>query len=111
MNHGKPFSSWEKVTELLRQHTGNPRSREQAQHLPEQTRRLLGGHSSSPGGRPGVCLAYFESKFNPSAVYENAQDGSTGFGLFQIQDRKWPSWSLHCRFSDSLEQWLDGCKL
>lgn len=37
----------------------------------------------------GVCLAYFESKFNPSAVYENPQDGSTGFGLFQIRDNEW----------------------
>ncbi|KAM5292618.1 lysozyme-like protein 4 [Ctenodactylus gundi] len=32
-----------------------------------------------------VCLAYFESKFNPSAVYENSRDGSTGYGLFQIR--------------------------
>lgn len=37
----------------------------------------------------GVCLAYFESKFNPSAVYEDPQDGSTGFGLFQIRDNEW----------------------
>lgn len=37
----------------------------------------------------GVCLAYFESKFNPSAVYENSRDGSTGFGLFQIRDNEW----------------------
>ncbi|XP_052045721.1 lysozyme-like protein 4 [Apodemus sylvaticus] len=36
-----------------------------------------------------VCLAYFESKFNPSAVYEHPQDGSTGFGLFQIRDNEW----------------------
>ncbi|XP_003477050.1 lysozyme-like protein 4 [Cavia porcellus] len=36
-----------------------------------------------------VCLAYFESKFNPSAVYENRRDGSLGYGLFQIHDRKW----------------------
>uniref|UniRef100_A0ABK0L7Z5 Lysozyme-like 4 n=1 Tax=Rattus norvegicus TaxID=10116 RepID=A0ABK0L7Z5_RAT len=36
-----------------------------------------------------VCLAYFESKFNPSAVYENSRDGSTGFGLFQIRDNEW----------------------
>ncbi|XP_019063101.1 lysozyme-like protein 4 isoform X2 [Fukomys damarensis] len=83
-------------------------------------------------------LAYFESKFNPSAVYEDVQEGVTGFGLFQIRDRErsllnlnpkdtikcakkivrgkyglgaWPSWSLHCRFSDTLVRWLDGCKL
>ncbi|CAO2633147.1 Lysozyme-like protein 4 [Lemmus lemmus] len=36
-----------------------------------------------------VCLAYFESKFNPSAVYENLQGGYTGFGLFQIRDSDW----------------------
>lgn len=36
-----------------------------------------------------MCLAYFESKFNPSAVYENRRDGSLGYGLFQIHDRKW----------------------
>lgn len=46
-------------------------------------------------GRPhasfllGVCLAYFESKFNPSAVYENTPGGATGYGLFQIRDTKW----------------------
>ncbi|ELW58270.1 lysozyme-like protein 4 [Tupaia chinensis] len=34
-----------------------------------------------------VCLAYFESKFNPTAVYENS--GYTGFGLFQIRDTEW----------------------
>lgn len=37
----------------------------------------------------GVCLAYFESKFNPSAMYENSQGGYTGFGLFQIRDSEW----------------------
>lgn len=37
----------------------------------------------------GVCLAYFESKFNPSAVYENTQGGYTGFGLFQIRNSDW----------------------
>ncbi|XP_005383605.1 PREDICTED: lysozyme-like protein 4 isoform X2 [Chinchilla lanigera] len=98
-----------------------------------------------------VCLAYFESKFNPSAVYENEQDDSLGYGLFQIRDNKWcepgrnlchvacsellnpnlketikcvkkivkgkrglgawPSWSLLCRYSDTLARWLDGCKL
>ncbi|EGW04107.1 Lysozyme-like protein 4 [Cricetulus griseus] len=36
-----------------------------------------------------VCLAYFESKFNPSAMYENSQGGYTGFGLFQIRDSEW----------------------
>ncbi|XP_040595575.1 lysozyme-like protein 4 isoform X3 [Mesocricetus auratus] len=36
-----------------------------------------------------VCLAYFESKFNPSAVYENSEEGYTGFGLFQIRDSEW----------------------
>ncbi|XP_008529598.2 lysozyme-like protein 4 [Equus przewalskii] len=36
-----------------------------------------------------VCLAYFESKFNPMAVYENTLDGYTGFGLFQIRNNVW----------------------
>ncbi|KAH0503448.1 Lysozyme-like protein 4 [Microtus ochrogaster] len=36
-----------------------------------------------------VCLAYFESKFNLSAVYENSKAGYTGFGLFQIRDSDW----------------------
>nr|XP_004662172.2 lysozyme-like protein 4 [Jaculus jaculus] len=98
-----------------------------------------------------VCLAYFESKFNPSAVYENSQGGYTGFGLFQFRDSEWcdhgrnlcsvscsallkpdlkatiqcakkivqgkqgmgawPTWSRHCQLSDTLDRWLDGCKL
>lgn len=37
----------------------------------------------------GVCLAYFESKFNPVAVYENLRGSYTGFGLFQIRDIDW----------------------
>ncbi|PNJ74595.1 lysozyme-like protein 4 [Pongo abelii] len=36
-----------------------------------------------------VCLAYFESKFNPMAIYENTRDGYTGFGLFQIRGSDW----------------------
>ncbi|XP_016018792.1 lysozyme-like protein 4 [Rousettus aegyptiacus] len=36
-----------------------------------------------------VCLAYFESKFNPVAVYENLRGSYTGFGLFQIRDTDW----------------------
>ncbi|KAM7062690.1 lysozyme-like protein 4 isoform 1-T4 [Molossus nigricans] len=36
-----------------------------------------------------VCLAYFESKFNPMAVYENTRDSYTGFGLFQIRNPDW----------------------
>ncbi|XP_011355691.1 lysozyme-like protein 4 [Pteropus medius] len=36
-----------------------------------------------------VCLAYFESKFNPAAVYENLRGSYTGFGLFQIRDTDW----------------------
>ncbi|KAF5921751.1 hypothetical protein HPG69_012922 [Diceros bicornis minor] len=36
-----------------------------------------------------VCLAYFESKFNPEAIYENTRGGYTGFGLFQIRDNDW----------------------
>ncbi|XP_039086305.1 lysozyme-like protein 4 isoform X1 [Hyaena hyaena] len=36
-----------------------------------------------------VCLAYFESKFNPTAVYENFQRDYTGYGLFQIPNRDW----------------------
>ncbi|GAB5576928.1 lysozyme-like protein 4 [Prionailurus iriomotensis] len=98
-----------------------------------------------------VCLAYFESKFNPTAVYENLQRDYTGYGLFQIPNRDWcdtgknrchmscsallnpdlkktiecvkkivkdkeglgawPSWSLNCQYSDTLERWLDGCRL
>ncbi|XP_024421463.1 lysozyme-like protein 4 [Desmodus rotundus] len=36
-----------------------------------------------------VCLAYFESKFNPVAVYENLRESYTGFGLFQIRNPDW----------------------
>uniref|UniRef100_A0A8C9P8C4 Lysozyme like 4 n=1 Tax=Spermophilus dauricus TaxID=99837 RepID=A0A8C9P8C4_SPEDA len=36
-----------------------------------------------------VCLAYYESKFNPSAVYENEITGHSGFGLFQIREDLW----------------------
>ncbi|XP_016051634.1 PREDICTED: lysozyme-like protein 4 [Miniopterus natalensis] len=36
-----------------------------------------------------VCLAYFESKFNPEAVYENNPGSYMGFGLFQIRDPDW----------------------
>nr|XP_012625704.1 lysozyme-like protein 4 isoform X3 [Microcebus murinus] len=36
-----------------------------------------------------VCLAYFESKFNPTAVYDNAPGGYTGYGLFQIRSNDW----------------------
>ncbi|XP_038287933.1 lysozyme-like protein 4 isoform X1 [Canis lupus familiaris] len=36
-----------------------------------------------------VCLAYFESKFNPMAIYENLPGGYTGYGLFQIRDWDW----------------------
>ncbi|MBZ3884406.1 Lysozyme-like protein 4 [Sciurus carolinensis] len=36
-----------------------------------------------------VCLAYYESKFNPSAVYENEHGGYSGFGLFQIREDLW----------------------
>ncbi|XP_027442243.1 lysozyme-like protein 4 [Zalophus californianus] len=35
------------------------------------------------------CLAYFESKFNPTAVYENLPGGYTGYGLFQIRSYDW----------------------
>ncbi|XP_066102061.1 lysozyme-like protein 4 [Saccopteryx bilineata] len=98
-----------------------------------------------------VCLAYFESKFNPEAVYENVRGSYMGYGLFQIHDNdwcdngrnrchmscsallnpnlnktiecakiivqgkkgmgSWPSWSLNCQNSDTLERWLDGCEL
>ncbi|XP_011531657.1 lysozyme-like protein 4 isoform X1 [Homo sapiens] len=36
-----------------------------------------------------VCLAYFESKFNPMAIYENTREGYTGFGLFQMRGSDW----------------------
>ncbi|XP_007517835.1 lysozyme-like protein 4 [Erinaceus europaeus] len=37
-----------------------------------------------------VCLAYFESKFNPSAIYDNNVLGNyTGYGLFQIRNNDW----------------------
>ncbi|XP_042528672.1 LOW QUALITY PROTEIN: lysozyme-like protein 4 [Dipodomys spectabilis] len=36
-----------------------------------------------------VCLAYFESKFNPRTVYENSRGGYMGYGLFQIRDNNW----------------------
>ncbi|XP_076986509.1 lysozyme-like protein 4 [Tamandua tetradactyla] len=36
-----------------------------------------------------VCLAYFESKFNPTAVYDNLKENYTGFGLFQIRNNDW----------------------
>uniref|UniRef100_A0A4X1TLS8 Lysozyme like 4 n=1 Tax=Sus scrofa TaxID=9823 RepID=A0A4X1TLS8_PIG len=37
----------------------------------------------------GVCLAYFESKFNPTAVYDNLRGDYTGYGLFQIRNHDW----------------------
>ncbi|KAI5932099.1 Lysozyme-like protein 4 [Manis javanica] len=36
-----------------------------------------------------VCLAYFESKFNPTAVYQNLHGGYMGLGLFQIYNNNW----------------------
>ncbi|XP_036187433.1 lysozyme-like protein 4 [Myotis myotis] len=36
-----------------------------------------------------VCLAYFESKFNPVAVYEDIDGLYTGYGLFQIRNPDW----------------------
>ncbi|XP_032315022.1 lysozyme-like protein 4 isoform X2 [Camelus ferus] len=36
-----------------------------------------------------VCLAYFESKFNPTAVYDNSNGNFTGYGLFQIRNNDW----------------------
>ncbi|XP_002713109.1 lysozyme-like protein 4 [Oryctolagus cuniculus] len=49
-----------------------------------------------------VCLAYFESKFNPTAVYENAPDGYAGFGLFQIRNDGWCDHGKNlCRMSCS----------
>ncbi|KAJ1069431.1 hypothetical protein K5549_017862, partial [Capra hircus] len=36
-----------------------------------------------------VCLAYFESKFNPMAVYENSRSDFIGYGLFQIRNHDW----------------------
>ncbi|XP_053426477.1 lysozyme-like protein 6 [Nycticebus coucang] len=35
-----------------------------------------------------LCLAYIESNFNISKVYENA-DGSSDYGLFQINSHYW----------------------
>ncbi|XP_008569515.1 PREDICTED: lysozyme-like protein 4 [Galeopterus variegatus] len=49
-----------------------------------------------------VCLAYFESKFNPTAVYENSRGGYTGYGLFQIRDSDWCDHGRNrCRMSCS----------
>ncbi|XP_049637612.1 lysozyme-like protein 4 [Suncus etruscus] len=98
-----------------------------------------------------VCLAYFESKFNPTAIYDNLRGGYIGFGLFQMRNNDWcdhgrnlchtscsallnpdlkktidcaktivkgrdgmgawPSWTLNCQNSDTLDRWLDGCRL
>ncbi|XP_058863042.1 SLAM family member 8-like isoform X1 [Acipenser ruthenus] len=39
---------------------------------------------------PGVCLAYYESGYNTAAVNRNT-DGSTDYGIFQINSRWWCS--------------------
>ncbi|XP_055985551.1 lysozyme-like protein 4 [Sorex fumeus] len=36
-----------------------------------------------------VCLAYFESKFNPTAIYDNVHGDFMGFGLFQMRNNDW----------------------
>ncbi|MXQ88961.1 hypothetical protein E5288_WYG020041 [Bos mutus] len=49
-----------------------------------------------------VCLAYFESKFNPMAVYENSRSDFIGYGLFQIRNHDWCDHGRNrCRMSCS----------
>lgn len=36
-----------------------------------------------------MCLAYFESKFNPTAIYDNVHGDYMGFGLFQMRNNDW----------------------
>uniref|UniRef100_A0A8D0E235 Glycosyl hydrolases family 22 (GH22) domain-containing protein n=1 Tax=Salvator merianae TaxID=96440 RepID=A0A8D0E235_SALMN len=36
-----------------------------------------------------VCMAYHESRFNTAATHYNDYDGSTDFGIFQINSRYW----------------------
>uniref|UniRef100_A0A8C3TFX0 Lysozyme n=1 Tax=Chelydra serpentina TaxID=8475 RepID=A0A8C3TFX0_CHESE len=36
----------------------------------------------------GICMAFFESGFNSAAEDDNA-DGSTDYGIFQINSRVW----------------------
>nr|XP_045593103.1 lysozyme C-like [Procambarus clarkii] len=38
-----------------------------------------------------VCIAEFESSFNTQAINRNNWDGSTDYGLLQINDRYWCS--------------------
>ncbi|KAM5233829.1 lysozyme-like protein 4 [Hipposideros larvatus] len=56
-----------------------------------------------------VCLAYFESKFNPEAVYENVHEAYVGFGLFQIRNNDWCDRGrnlCHVSCSDLLDPYL-----
>ncbi|XP_019486744.1 PREDICTED: lysozyme-like protein 4 [Hipposideros armiger] len=56
-----------------------------------------------------VCLAYFESKFNPEAVYENVHEAYMGFGLFQIRNNDWCDRGrnlCHVSCSDLLDPYL-----
>ncbi|XP_077185551.1 lysozyme C-like [Paroedura picta] len=36
-----------------------------------------------------VCMAYHESRYNTAATHYNDYDGSTDFGIFQINSRYW----------------------
>lgn len=38
---------------------------------------------------PGVCLAKWESDYNTDATHYNTYDGSTDYGIFQINSRYW----------------------
>ncbi|MGH0184579.1 UNVERIFIED_CONTAM: hypothetical protein FKN15_015342 [Acipenser sinensis] len=49
---------------------------------------LDGYHGHSLGN--WVCLAYYESRYNTAAVNHNT-DGSTDYGIFQINSRWWCS--------------------
>ncbi|KAK2507686.1 hypothetical protein MC885_002801 [Smutsia gigantea] len=56
-----------------------------AKNLHEGGLRVFDGYSLENW----VCLAYFESKFNPTAVHENLHGVYIGFGLFQIRNNSW----------------------
>uniref|UniRef100_A0A8C8RH51 lysozyme n=1 Tax=Pelusios castaneus TaxID=367368 RepID=A0A8C8RH51_9SAUR len=51
------------------------------QHLPLTERSL--------SLTPGVCMAAHESNYNTAATHYNSYDGSTDFGIFQINSRYW----------------------
>ncbi|XP_066471879.1 lysozyme C-like [Tiliqua scincoides] len=48
-----------------------------------------------------VCTAYHESSYNTEATHYNTYDGSTDFGIFQINSRYW------CKYGNQPSS--DGC--